>query len=69
MTIIMMSSIDMVNKKSYQNTIIHSFEIPEAYSYFKTGSSFVGLTWLLTGISEGKIHSYLEVCEPCDINY
>ena len=23
--------------------------------YFKTGSSFVGLTWLLTGVSEGKI--------------
>ena len=24
-------------------------------SYFKTGPSFVGLTWLFTGISEGKI--------------
>ena len=24
-------------------------------SYFKTGLSFVGLAWLLTGISEGKI--------------
>ena len=26
-------------------------------SYFKIGSLFVGLTWLLTGISEGKIYS------------
>ena len=31
-----------------------NFQRPEG-RYFKTGSSFVSLTWLLTGISEGKI--------------
>ena len=40
----------------FQNIVIHSFEYPEG-SYFKTGSSFVGLMWLLTGMSEGKIYS------------
>ena len=53
---------------------MHSFEFPEAWpgSYFKTGSSFVGLTWLLTGISEGKIlflarSMYVELRDHLDV--
>ena len=34
----------------------YSFEFPEAWvAYFKTGSWFVGLFWLFTGINGGKI--------------
>ena len=43
------------HESNFQNIITHSFEFPEAYSYFKTGSLFIGLMWLFTGISEGKI--------------
>ena len=42
---------------NFQNIIIHNFEFPEGYNYFKTGSPFVDLTWLLTGISEENIYS------------
>ena len=37
-----------------QNTVRHIFVFPEACqgSYFKTGPSFVSLTWLVTGISK-----------------
>ena len=41
----------------FYNIIKHSFKFPEvwvAIVFFKTGSSFVGLTWLVTDISKRK---------------
>ena len=42
---------------SKTSSFIRNFEFPDAWvaTYFMTGSSFVGLMLLLTGIGEGKI--------------
>ena len=40
----------------FQSIIWYNFEFPEAWvaSYFKTGPLFVGVTWLVIIICEGK---------------
>ena len=49
--------------------IMCSFEFPEAWVALQTGSLFVGLTWPLTGIGEGKFLSLARstYVKPCDL--
>ena len=52
-------------RQRFQNIIVRSFKLG---SYFKTGSSFAGLTWLLTSISGGKdFIPDLKYVEPRDL--